>query len=93
MVSGRSFLRSISFFKSAGSLPYPAGNWSRCERREVLRYERKGGALGHFKVITRDGTVTLRGPVETDAELEAINALVEAIPGIQSIDNQLQAKN
>jgi len=46
----------------------------------------------NIKVITRNGTVTLRGPVETAAELEKIDALVKAMPGIKSIDNQLQVK-
>lgn len=44
----------------------------------------------NIKVITREGAVTLRGPVETAAELERISALVKAVPGIKSIDNQLQ---
>jgi len=46
----------------------------------------------NIKVITRNGTVTLRGPVETAAELEEISALVKAMPAIKSIDNQLQVK-
>lgn len=46
----------------------------------------------NIKVITRNGAVTLRGPVETAAELEKIRALVKAMPGIKSIDNQLQVK-
>lgn len=46
----------------------------------------------NVKVITRNGAVTLRGPVETAAELEKISVLVKAVPGIKSIDNQLQAK-
>lgn len=46
----------------------------------------------NIKVITRNGKVTLRGPVKTAAELERINALVKAMPGIKSIDNQLQVK-
>lgn len=46
----------------------------------------------NIKVITRNGTVTLRGPVKTSAELEKINALVKAMPDIKSIDNQLQVK-
>jgi osmotically-inducible protein OsmY len=46
----------------------------------------------NIKVITRDGTVTLRGPVETAAELEKIDALVKAMPAIKSIDNQLEVK-
>ena len=46
----------------------------------------------NIKVITRNGAVTLRGPVETAAELEKISALVKAMPGIKSIDNQLEVK-
>ena len=46
----------------------------------------------NIKVITRNGEVTLRGPVDTVAELEKISVLVKAIPGIKSIDNQLQVK-
>ncbi|MDP1925434.1 MAG: BON domain-containing protein [Thiobacillus sp.] len=46
----------------------------------------------NIKVITRNGTVTLRGPVKTAAEREKISALVKAMPGIKSIDNQLQVK-
>jgi len=46
----------------------------------------------NIKVITRNGAVTLRGPVETAAELEKISVLVKAMPGIKSIDNQLQVK-
>ena len=46
----------------------------------------------NIKVITRDGNVTLRGPVKTTAELERIGVLVKPMPGIKSIDNQLQVK-
>jgi hyperosmotically inducible protein len=46
----------------------------------------------NIKVVTRNGMVTLRGPVETAAEREEISALVKAMPGIKSIDNQLEVK-
>ena len=46
----------------------------------------------NIKVITRNGAVTLRGPVKTAAEREKISALVKAMPGIKSIDNQLEVK-
>lgn len=46
----------------------------------------------NIKVITRNGAVTLRGPVKSAAELERIRAQVKAMPGIKSIDNQLQVK-
>lgn len=46
----------------------------------------------NIKVITRDGEVTLRGPVKTTAELQKISMLVKPMPGVKSIDNQLQVK-
>lgn len=46
----------------------------------------------NITVITRNGKVTLRGPVKTAAELAKINVMVKGIPGIKSIDNQLQVK-
>ncbi|GAB2877107.1 hypothetical protein GCM10027046_01160 [Uliginosibacterium flavum] len=46
----------------------------------------------NIKVIARNGAVTLRGPVRSAAELERINVMVKAMPGIKSIDNQLQVK-
>lgn len=46
----------------------------------------------NIKVITRNGAVTLRGPVESAAELKKISELVKPMPGVKSIDNQLQVK-
>ena len=46
----------------------------------------------NIKVITRNGMVTLRGPVETSAELKKVTELVKPMPGVKSIDNQLQVK-
>ena len=46
----------------------------------------------NIKIITRNGAVTLLGPVKTASELEKISVLVKTMPGIKSIDNQLQVK-
>lgn len=46
----------------------------------------------NIKVITRNGTVTLRGPVDTADELKKINELVKRMPGVKIFDNQLQVK-
>ena len=43
-----------------------------------------------IKVIATNGAVTLRGPVDTAAEREHIDALVKSLPGIKRINNQLQ---
>lgn len=62
------------------------------EIRQVLMKDEFSMDAKNIKVITRNGTVTLRGPVKTAAELERISTLVKAMPGIKSIDNQLQVK-
>ena len=46
----------------------------------------------NIKIITRNGAVTLRGPVKSSAELDKIAALADAVPGVNSLDNQLQVK-
>jgi osmotically-inducible protein OsmY len=62
------------------------------EIRQALMKDEFSMDAKNIKVISRNGAVTLRGPVETAAELEKISALVKAMPGIKSIDNQLQVK-
>lgn len=62
------------------------------EIRQALMKDEFSMDAKNIKIITRNGAVTLRGPVKTVAELERINTLVEAMPQIKSIDNQLQVK-
>lgn len=62
------------------------------EIRQALMKDEFSMDAKNIKVITRNGAVTLRGPVKTAAERESISALVKAMPGIKSIDNQLQVK-
>ena len=44
------------------------------------------------KVIVDHGAVTLRGPVNTQAEKDAIAARAKAVAGVVSVDNQLEVK-
>ncbi len=44
----------------------------------------------NIKVVTQDGTVTLRGPVESEDEKRLIEEKVRALAGSASIDNQLE---
>jgi len=46
----------------------------------------------NVKVITQDGKVTLRGVVASAAERDRIVAKVEALPGVTSVDDQLEVK-
>ena len=44
----------------------------------------------NVKIITVDGVVTLRGPVESDASKSKIAALAKDAVGVKSVDNQLE---
>ena len=42
------------------------------------------------KIITKDGVVTLRGPVATSIERNTIKNIAELTPGVKRVDNQLE---
>ena len=44
----------------------------------------------NVKVITSDGTVTLRGPVKSDKEKAEIEAKAKQVAGVKKVDNQLE---
>lgn len=46
----------------------------------------------NVKIITQNGKVTLRGPVNTAAERTAIEAAARKVAGATQIDNQLEVK-
>lgn len=47
----------------------------------------------NVKIITKNGVVTLRGPVETSAERAAIETLAQRTAGVNRVDNQLEITN
>ena len=46
----------------------------------------------NIKIVTLNGAVTLRGPVETQAERDALGEKAKSVPGVKSVDNQLEVK-
>jgi hypothetical protein len=44
----------------------------------------------NVKVITIDGVVTLRGPVDSAAERSAVAAKAQKVAGVKRVDNQLE---
>lgn len=46
----------------------------------------------NVKVITRNGTVTLRGPVDSETEKTRLQAIAQKTPGVNQVDNQLESK-
>jgi hyperosmotically inducible periplasmic protein len=47
----------------------------------------------NVKIVTLAGVVTLRGPVNSQAEKDAIEAKAKAVAGVTRVDNQLEVKN
>ena len=44
----------------------------------------------NVKIITNDGTVTLRGPVKSEKEKADIEAKAKQVAGVKRVDNQLE---
>jgi osmotically-inducible protein OsmY len=44
----------------------------------------------NVKIITKNGVVTLRGPVKSAGEKSTIAAKAEGAAGVKSVDNQLE---
>ena len=47
----------------------------------------------NVKIITQDGKVTLRGPVQTAAEKTRIEEIARAVAGDNNVDNQLDVND
>jgi len=44
------------------------------------------------KIITRNGVVTLRGPVASEAESKKLEKIAKKMRGVVQVDNQLENK-
>ena len=58
-------------------------------RRAIVKDDSLSLNAHNVKIITRDGIVTLRGPVESAAERTTIAQLAEKTAGVKRVDNQL----
>ena len=61
-------------------------------RRALTTNDQFSTLAQNIKVITANGKVTLRGPVKTPQEQQAILSTVESIAGAGAVDNQLEVK-
>lgn len=59
-------------------------------RRAVLDHDELSINARNVKIITRNGRVTLRGPVNSDAEARAIVEIAESVVEPSSVNNQLE---
>jgi osmotically-inducible protein OsmY len=61
-------------------------------RREIMK-NKSLSTYGHnVKIVARDGKVTLRGPVKSDAEKTAIEQKATEIAGAGNVTNELTVK-
>ena len=65
---------------------------SRSIRKEIMGKDDLSTTAKNIKIITRDGKVTLRGPVNSEAEQKAIAEIAQGVAGVSSVDNQLEVK-
>jgi hyperosmotically inducible protein len=61
-------------------------------RRAVVKDQALSMLAHNVKIVTANGNVTLRGPVNTEAEKIAIASKAKAIAGAGNVDNQLEVK-
>ena len=61
-------------------------------RSAVVKDDSLSATAKNVKIITADGTVTLRGPVKDEAEKAKIAELAQSAAGNAKIDNQLEVK-
>ena len=66
-------------------------NITQAIRKSIMKQKLSTNAK-NIKVITQSGVVTLRGPVNSRAELETIARLAKAAPGMTTLRNELEVK-
>src|SRR4030095_9597634 len=76
-----------------------AGDQSENEKYRKIKKKKKKAVTAddslstnakNVKIITNDGTVTLRGPVKSEKEKSDIEAKAKQVAGVKSVDNQLE---
>jgi osmotically-inducible protein OsmY len=65
---------------------------TRAIRRAVVKDNSLSVMAHNVKIITVDGNVTLRGPVETNSERMTVARLARGIAGRHNVDNQIEVK-
>ncbi len=61
-------------------------------RQAVIKNELLSVNAHNIKIITRNGGVTLRGPVESEAEKMKLQDIAKQTPGVTQVNNELEHK-
>ncbi len=59
-------------------------------RKQVVAHDGFSLDAKNVKIVTRDGVVTLRGPVKTASEKEMVASLAAQTDGVKRVDDQLE---
>ena len=62
-------------------------------RKVILRDKSLSTYAHNVKVVTRDGEVTLRGPVRTSEEKARVSELAQQVSGVSRVNDELLVKN
>jgi hypothetical protein len=62
-------------------------------RRAIMEDKSMSTNAQNVKIITAGGVTVLRGPVNTQAEKDAIEAKAKAVAGVTRVDNQIEVTN
>jgi hyperosmotically inducible periplasmic protein len=61
-------------------------------RQVVVKNESLSVNAQNIKIITRNGVVTLRGPIESEPENMKLQDIARQMPGVMQVNNQLEIK-
>lgn len=61
-------------------------------RRTVTQNDQLSTTAKNIKIIANNGKITVRGPVNSDAEKQQIEEAIKNIQGVAEVDSQLEVK-
>lgn len=62
-------------------------------RKAIVRDKSLSTYAHNVKIVTRDGVVTLRGPVRTSEEKAKVSDLAQQVSGVSKVNDRLLVKN
>ena len=62
-------------------------------RKAIVRDKSLSTYAHNVKVVTRDGVVTLRGPVRTNDEKAKVAEIAQQVAGVSKVNDELLVKN
>ena len=61
-------------------------------RRAIVHDKTLSTSAHNVKIVSKDGTVTLRGPVRSEDEKGRVEKIAQQVAGVGTVENQLDVK-